>query len=450
MRLGDERMFDDYSDEPIYNVKAIAHQSGIMASTLRAWERRYGIPTPGRANSGYRLYSSRDIAIIRWLKAQIESGMSISQAVSLLRSIQVSSSRQTQPPVGTAVAAVPVSSEIGEQLRYMQEQLITFAMNYNEQAIEHTLSEAFALYPVEDVCTQLIQSTLIAIGEGWHRGEINISVEHFFSNLMRRKLLSLFAACPPPTSQVRIVSGCAPGEMHEMGILMISLFLRRRGHDVVFLGQSLGLERLGEMLQTVQPRMLLISAGSLVAASNLLTVTEVVHENAPNVIFAFGGHIFSVIPDLHLYIPGHRVSADAQLAIDELEALVEDPDNGKVKMVHHSRETREAYHAVRAQRAGLISQTVEHLGRMFDRDHLINLLTQLMSVVEATMHLGQPSLLDDVNAWNWDTRILSDGPRLKLVIRGLEGIVQGCLPQQAATIRPYLASMIHSLDVNKD
>jgi len=442
-------MFDDYSDEPIYNVKAIAHQSGIMASTLRAWERRYGIPTPGRANSGYRLYSSRDIAIIRWLKAQIESGMSISQAVSLLRSIQMSSSRQTQP-VATAVAAVPVSTEIGEQLRYMQEQLTTFAMNYNEQAVEHTLSEAFALYPVEDVCTQLIQSTLISIGEGWHRGEINISVEHFFSNLMRRKLLSLFAACPPPTSSVRIVSGCAPGELHEMGILMISLFLRRRGHDVVFLGQSLGLERLGEMLQTVQPRMLLISAGSLVAASSLLTVAELVRESAPNVLFAFGGHIFSALPDLHLFIPGHRVSSDAQLAIDELETLIEEPDTAKVKMVHQSRETREAYHTVRNQRADLVSQAVEHMGRMFDREQLIQILTQLVNTLEAAMHIGQPTVLDDVHAWNWDTRILSDGPRLKLVVRGLESIVQGCMPQQAPTIRPYLTSMIRALDINKD
>ena len=81
-------MFDHYSNEPVFNVKAIAHQTDVAAATLRAWERRYGIPSPPRTDSGYRLYSARDVAMIRWLKSQIENGMSISQAVQLLRSLQ--------------------------------------------------------------------------------------------------------------------------------------------------------------------------------------------------------------------------------------------------------------------------------------------------------------------------------------------------------------------------
>lgn len=42
---------------------------------------------PERSESGYRLYSDRDVAIIRWLKAQVDAGMSISQAVSWLQSL---------------------------------------------------------------------------------------------------------------------------------------------------------------------------------------------------------------------------------------------------------------------------------------------------------------------------------------------------------------------------
>ena len=99
-------MFDDYSDDPIYNVKAIALQSGVKASTLRAWERRYGVPKPDRTGSGYRLYSSRDIATIRWLKAQIESGMSISQAVSLLYSVQQVARQHSSNVAPTKVVSV--------------------------------------------------------------------------------------------------------------------------------------------------------------------------------------------------------------------------------------------------------------------------------------------------------------------------------------------------------
>ena len=40
--------------------------------TLRAWERRYGIPSPERTSSSYRLFSDHDIASIRKLKELCE------------------------------------------------------------------------------------------------------------------------------------------------------------------------------------------------------------------------------------------------------------------------------------------------------------------------------------------------------------------------------------------
>src|SRR5205814_4601292 len=76
---------EHYSDIPLYNTKAVVQQTGVPAPTLRAWERRYAILSPERANNAYRLYSERDIAMIRWLKVHVESGMSISQAIALLR-----------------------------------------------------------------------------------------------------------------------------------------------------------------------------------------------------------------------------------------------------------------------------------------------------------------------------------------------------------------------------
>ena len=39
---------DSYSDVPLYNTRAVVHQTGVPAPTLRAWERRYGILTPQR------------------------------------------------------------------------------------------------------------------------------------------------------------------------------------------------------------------------------------------------------------------------------------------------------------------------------------------------------------------------------------------------------------------
>lgn len=50
--------------EPVYNVKAMVQRTGIPADTVRAWERRYGVPRPHRTPGGQRAYSERDIATI--------------------------------------------------------------------------------------------------------------------------------------------------------------------------------------------------------------------------------------------------------------------------------------------------------------------------------------------------------------------------------------------------
>ena len=79
---------EQYADAPLFNTKAVVQQTGIAAPTLRAWERRYTILSPGRAQNAYRLYSERDIALIRWLKERLDAGMSISQAIALFHHLE--------------------------------------------------------------------------------------------------------------------------------------------------------------------------------------------------------------------------------------------------------------------------------------------------------------------------------------------------------------------------
>ncbi len=70
-------------DLPIYNLKAVVQETGIKPDTLRAWERRYGLPEPQRTASGHRLYTDRDVATLKWLVARQDDGLTISRAVAL-------------------------------------------------------------------------------------------------------------------------------------------------------------------------------------------------------------------------------------------------------------------------------------------------------------------------------------------------------------------------------
>jgi len=71
------KQLSEFANKPIYNMKAVEQQTGISAATLRAWERRYALVEPQRTPSGYRLYSDRNIALLRWVRDRMAEAASL-------------------------------------------------------------------------------------------------------------------------------------------------------------------------------------------------------------------------------------------------------------------------------------------------------------------------------------------------------------------------------------
>jgi len=61
-----------------YSIGEFARLSGITATTLRAWQRRYGLLKPQRTDGGHRLYSEEDVQqalkILDWVKKGVPIG----------------------------------------------------------------------------------------------------------------------------------------------------------------------------------------------------------------------------------------------------------------------------------------------------------------------------------------------------------------------------------------
>src|SRR4029079_18576956 len=68
-----------------YRIRAVAELTGVSTATLRAWERRYGVPTPSRTASAYRLYGDEDVALIAQMRDLVESGVAPAEAARALR-----------------------------------------------------------------------------------------------------------------------------------------------------------------------------------------------------------------------------------------------------------------------------------------------------------------------------------------------------------------------------
>ncbi len=305
------------SDEPIYNAKAVTRQTGVTPATLRAWERRYGVLLPDRTAGGHRLYSARDIAAIKWLKHQIEQGMTISRAVALLQH-QLGRAEFT-PQVQILIEAPRPARSLDTIRTDLYEALIDF----DEATADEILSEAYSLHPIEAVCVNVIQVTLAQLGHDWALGKITVAHEHFASNYLRRKLIALVDS-GPSTRPGTIAIGAAPADMHEMGILLLSIFLRRRGWHVVYLGQAVPLEDLPKALPALNADLLVLAA-TVADSARILGGIHAWLDRLPATqrpAFAFGGPAFNEHPELIDTVPGTFLGETIQSGIETIERLM--------------------------------------------------------------------------------------------------------------------------------
>ena len=87
--------------------------------------------------------------------------------------------------------------------------------------------------------TEIVQTTLVRLGDAWQRGEIPIAVEHFATQFCEQHLMGMFYSSSIPAREGTIFAACAPGEMHQVGILSLAVMLRWRGWDVKYFGQNI-------------------------------------------------------------------------------------------------------------------------------------------------------------------------------------------------------------------
>ncbi len=350
-----------YSTTPAFNLKVVLKETGLTADTLRAWERRYGLPVPERSAGGHRLYSQRDIETIKWLVKRQADGLSISRAVDMWNE-QLTSG--TDPLAGSAQAAsssalgIPVPYQSAEAtLDLLRKQWIEACFNFSESAAEQTLNQAFSMFPVEAVCTEVLQKGMSQIGDLWYENRASVQQEHFASALATRRLDALLSAASVPTRNQMILVGCPPEEWHTFTPLLLSLLLRRRGLNVIYLGANVPSEQFAHTVQSLQGDLVVLVAQQLITAATLQNTAVLLFSK--KIPVAFGGRIFSIHSQLPATISGFYLGDNLSEAVENIEMILDK------KVKPHQPKTPSRSHVAALQafvaRRGKIELTIEQL-----------------------------------------------------------------------------------------
>jgi MerR family transcriptional regulator, light-induced transcriptional regulator len=216
----------------MYTIKQASRLTGVSETSLRAWERRYGVVVPRRTEAGYRLYDEQALEAISTMRRLVVEGWSPAQAADALHRGTVPAT-SVLPEPATGSAAPPAVS-------YMQ-QFLDSAARLDTTGIEQSLDGGFSLGSFEHVIDSWLFPTLEALGEGWARGEIDVAGEHAASHAVHRRLSAAFDAAGSRSRGPAVVVGLPPGSQHSLGALAFATAIRRRGMDVLYLGSDVPL-----------------------------------------------------------------------------------------------------------------------------------------------------------------------------------------------------------------
>jgi methanogenic corrinoid protein MtbC1 len=198
---------------PSLNIAALTYRTGVPSDTIRKWEQRYGVLHPERTPGGQRRYSELDVARVEWLKERIHEGYRISEAAALL---------------------CP-GDQVARTVDELRSGIVTATIASDVDALGQLVEQALAHSTLEESFVRVLAPALVEVGERWASGSVSVAQEHLASSIVSAALQKLLS---DQRADVRgtAVLACAPGERHEIGLLMLAVLLRSDGWQVAYLG----------------------------------------------------------------------------------------------------------------------------------------------------------------------------------------------------------------------
>jgi DNA-binding transcriptional MerR regulator/methylmalonyl-CoA mutase cobalamin-binding subunit len=267
----------------MYSIKQASIRSGVSVPLIRAWERRYGVVSPKRTPSGYRLYDDQAIATLVRVRELTESGWTASEA-----SRAVIEGEVAVPAPRPQASTVINSAEAHAEATDLITRFVDSATAMDIAATGAVLDEVFARGSYEAIVDDLLMPALIALGAAWSDGNLDVAAEHAASAAIHRRLSALYEAAAA-VEEPLVVVGLPPGSRHELGALAFAVALRRRGVGVLYLGPDVPVASWVHVIEQNRARVAIMSVVQDVDRGSALDVANALRDIGSSPALAVGG-----------------------------------------------------------------------------------------------------------------------------------------------------------------
>jgi methanogenic corrinoid protein MtbC1 len=275
------------------NIAALSRRTGVAPDTLRKWEQRYGVLRPVRTAGGQRRYSEMDVQRVEWLRDRIRDGWRIGEAARVIDE-------------ATSVALDEPSD--------LRDTLIAAIAENDPRAVSATLDQAFAVLRLEQALAEVVTPALQWAGDAWHRGELSVAQEHAITAKVRAHLGKLISEGRGGVRGSAVLA-CAPGEHHDIGLLMLAVTLRADGWRVEFLGADTPVDAAVAFAERIGAGMLCLSASRTESVDVLRDALGAVEPSGLIVIVVGGA---AITPEIAGELEATYADARLDLAVERL------------------------------------------------------------------------------------------------------------------------------------
>ena len=264
----------------------LARRLGVSPTTLRSWDRRYGIGPAVRTDGRHRRWTPPDVAVLETMCRLTSAGVPPAEAA---RAAKAAGSRET---VGSATARPAVEPAAGPppsrapeppsrsraagtlplgDVRQECRGLARAAVRLDAPAVEEQLAAAVATHGLAVAWQEVMVPTLHAVGRKWaSSGDRYVEVEHLLSWHMS----SALRRCAHPPARHGdapgpgpVVLACVPGEQHTLALEALNAGLSELRLPTRMFGAAVPAEALTAAVERLGPAAVVLWAQARSTAS---------------------------------------------------------------------------------------------------------------------------------------------------------------------------------------
>lgn len=228
-----------------YSIKELESFCGIKAHTIRMWEKRYGILTPGRSETNIRSYTEDELKKILTISILNRNGIKISHIA-----------KMTDEEILHAVMKKSAPEETSDE-DFKPGPLIMSSLRFNETQFRKSLQPHIHEKGLEDAYIKVMYPLMQKSKTLWLTDCLSKAQEQFIEFNIRSLMITQDHALNiPATKETVLILNISDSDTYSTLIFM-KYILKRRGFDAVYTGGALTTDDI-KGIQLIKPFSVLV------------------------------------------------------------------------------------------------------------------------------------------------------------------------------------------------